>query len=151
MNYWQLSMKHTNIPCERSNRQTGNLPDGCLQCVTVASRLLQVEELTEVLAFDFDAGPIPKLREECRLKDPVEAVTVLSTCLTLRSLVNVGDSQVVPFAHLVKNFERQPAFPKNCNTMSSRYHSFMGLAHTAITQACLATLLHLDELPPETP
>lgn len=96
-------MKHTNIPCERSNKQTGNFPDGRLRCVTVASRLLQVEELAEILAFDFDAGPIPKL-SECRLKDPVEAVTVLSTCITLLSIVNVGDSQVVPFAHLVKEF-----------------------------------------------
>ena len=94
----------------------------------MASRLLQVEELAEILAFELDAGPIPKLREECRLKDPVEAVTVLSTCLTLLSLVNVGDSQVVQFAHMVKEFLTSTRFSEKCDTTSSRYHISMGLA-----------------------
>ena len=101
----------------------------------MASRLLRVEELAEILAFDFDAGPIPKL-SECRLKDPVEAVTVLSTCITLLSLVNVGDSQVVQFAHLVKEFLTSTRFPENLRhdvqplphfygTCSYRHHSSM--------------------------
>ena len=124
MNY-QLSMKHTVIPCERSNKQTGNLPDGCLQCVTVASRLLQVEELAEIFAFELDAGPIPKLREECRLKDPVEAVTILSTCLTLLSLVNVGDSQVVQFcAHGERILDVYPLFRKMRHDVQPLPHSY---------------------------
>jgi len=69
----------------------------------MVSHLLQVEELAEILAFDFDMGLIPKL-SKCCLKDPVEAVTVLSTCITLLSIVNIGDSQVIPFMHLVKEF-----------------------------------------------
>ena len=31
------------------------------QCVTVASRPFRVEELAEFLAFDFSAGPIPRI------------------------------------------------------------------------------------------
>jgi hypothetical protein len=50
-----------------------------LLCVCVVSRPLRVEELAELLAFDFKVGQIPKYREDWRLEDPVEAV--LSTCL----------------------------------------------------------------------
>ena len=35
-----------------------------LLCVAVVSRLLQVEELAEFLALDFNAGPIPKFHED---------------------------------------------------------------------------------------
>src|SRR5260221_10358261 len=68
-----------------------------LRCVAVASRPLRVEELAEILAFNFDAGPIPKFHVDCRLEDPVEAV--LSICSTLLSLVNVENSRVVQFGH----------------------------------------------------
>jgi hypothetical protein len=44
------------------------------QFVAVASRPLRVEELAELLAFDFKAGPIPKFLEDWRLEDPVDAV-----------------------------------------------------------------------------
>jgi hypothetical protein len=42
-------------------------------CVTVTSRPLRVEELEEFLAFDFEAGPIPKFREDWRVEEPLEA------------------------------------------------------------------------------
>src|SRR5260370_39008722 len=44
------------------------------QFVAVASRPLRVEELAELLAFDFKAGPIPKYYEDWRLEEPVDAV-----------------------------------------------------------------------------
>src|ERR1700682_4662709 len=75
------------------------------QCVAMASRPLGVEELVEILAFDFNTGPIPKYcePEEWRLKNPVEAV--LSMCPTLLSLVNIENSQVIQFAHFsIKEF-----------------------------------------------
>src|SRR6201996_114870 len=71
-----------------------------LQCLTVASRPLRVEELAELLAFDFQAsssGGIPKLREEWRWDDEEEAV--LSTCSSLIAVVRNGDSRVVQFSH----------------------------------------------------
>ena len=115
-----------------------------LRCVAVASRPLRVEELAEILAFNFNAGPIPKFRMDCRLEDPVEAV--LSICSTLLSLVNVENSRVVQFGHFsVKEFLVSSRFAKKCNTISSRYHISMSPAHTVIAQACLGILLHLSE------
>ena len=114
-----------------------------LLCVAVASRPLRVEELAEILAFDFE-GPIPAFREECRLKNPVEAV--LSTTSTLLSVVNDWHSQVVQFAHSsVKEFLTSTRFAEKCNSISSRYHIFKTPAHTVITQASLGMLLHLDQ------
>ena len=124
-----------------------------LLCVAVAYRPLRVEELAGILAFDFEAGPIPEFHEECRLKNPVAAV--LSTCSTLLALVNVQDynlfhdsnnHQVVQFAHFsVKEFLTSTRFAEKRNSISSRYHISMTPAHTAITQACLGMLIHLDQ------
>jgi len=115
-----------------------------LRCVTVASRPLLVEELAEILAFNFNKGPIPKFHMNCRLEDPVEAV--LYICSTLLSLVNVENSRVVQFGHFsVKESVTSTRFAKKCNTISSRYHISMSPAHTAIAQACLGILLHLPE------
>ena len=114
-----------------------------LQCVAVAYRPLRVEELAEILAFDFE-GPIPAFREECRLKNPVEAV--LSTCSTLLSVVEDWGSQVVQFAHFsVKEFLASTRFAEKSGYISSRYHISMKPAHTIITKACLGMLLHLDQ------
>jgi hypothetical protein len=74
-----------------------------LQCVVVVSRPLRVEELADLLTFDFTAGQIPEYHEDWRLEDPVEAV--LSTCSTLLTLVNIDDSPVIQFSHFsVKEF-----------------------------------------------
>ena len=79
-------------------------------CVSVAKRPLSPEELAEFLAFDFDAGPIPKFCEDFRQEDPLEAV--LSTWSTLLALVNIDDSPVIQFSHFsVKEF-----------LMSTRFH-----------------------------
>ena len=115
-----------------------------LQCVVVASRPLRVEELAEILAFNFNAGPIPKFHVDCRLEDPVEAV--LSICSTLLSLVNVENSRVVQFGHFsVKEFLTSTRFAKKCDAVSGRYHISMSPAHTVIARACLGILLHLPE------
>jgi hypothetical protein len=115
-----------------------------IQCVAVVSRPLKVEELAEFLAFDFSTGQIPTFREDWRLEDPVEAV--LSTCSTLLSLVNVEDSQVIQFSHFsVKEFLTSVRFGEKHNTISTRYHISITLAHTLVAQACLGFLLHLDE------
>jgi hypothetical protein len=77
---------------------TGSLDEtyeSILQCVAVAVRRLHVNELAEILAFDFNTGPIPKFHEDWRLEDPLEAV--LSTCSPLLSLDN---SLVKTFSHI---------------------------------------------------
>src|SRR6267142_1184259 len=114
-----------------------------LLCVAVVSRPLRVDELAECLAFDFNAGPIPKYREDWRLEDPVEAV--LSTCSTLLALVNVDGSQVIQFSHFsVKEFLTSSRFAERGDAISCHYHISMTPAHTLVTQACLGVLLYLD-------
>jgi len=115
-----------------------------LQCVAAAARPLRVEELAEILAFDFNTRPIPKFRMDCRLEDPVKAV--LTICSTLLSLVDVENSRVVQFGHIsVKEFLTSARFAKKCDTLSSRYHISMSPSHTVIAQACLGILLHLPK------
>ena len=126
------------------NKADWELAHQLFQCIAVASRPLRVEELGEILAFDFKAGPIPELREDWRPEDPVEAV--LSICTTLLSLVNVENSQVIQFSHFsVKEFLTSARLAGNNNTISRRYHISSTPAHTLAVQACLGTLLHLDE------
>jgi hypothetical protein len=115
-----------------------------LQCVAMVSRPLRVEELAEILAFDFKTGPIPIYREDWQLEDPVEAV--LSTCSTLLALVNVDDSPVIQFSHFsVKEFLTSSRFAEKGDIISCRYHISPVPAHTLVAQACLGILLHLDK------
>jgi ankyrin repeat protein len=118
-----------------------------LQCLVVAVRPLRVEELAELLAFEFDMaqGGIPKYRPALRLDDQTQAV--LSTCSSLVTIINEHGSgrQVVQFSHFsVKEFlvsNRLASFLGDI----SRYHIRLGSAHTILTQACLGLLLHLDD------
>ena len=112
------------------------------QCVAAASRPLRVEELAEFLAFDFE-GPIPEFHEDVRLEDPVDAV--LSTCSSLLSMVNVGDSRVIQFSHFsVKEYLTSSRLAQASDIIPRRYHVSMTRAHILIAQACLGILIHLD-------
>jgi hypothetical protein len=65
----------------------------------------EVEELAEILAFDFDEAPggIPKLNTDWRRRDSEQAV--LSTCSSLIAVVDDGESRVVQFSQFsVKEF-----------------------------------------------
>jgi len=114
----------------------------------VASRPLRVEELAEILAFDFESGAIPKFHKDWRLKNLVEAI--LSACSTLLSVVNVEtplrSSRVVQFPHFtVKEFLTSSRFSQKHDNISRRHHISMSPAHSFVTQTCLGVLLHLDE------
>jgi cytohesin len=110
----------------------------------VARRPLRVEELAELLAFDFQAGPIPKYHEDWRVEDPLQEV--LSTCSTLLARVTIHYSFVIHFSHFsVKEFLMSSRFADKRDTISRRYHISMTPAHTLFTQACLGILLHLDQ------
>ena len=112
-----------------------------LQCLMVAVRPLRVEELAELLAFEFDSGHegIPKYRAAWRLDDQTQAV--LSTCSSLVTIV--GErwyGQIVQFSHFsVKEF-----LISNRLGDFSRYYICPVSAHTILTQACLGFLLHLN-------
>ena len=117
-----------------------------LRCLTVATRPLQVEELAELLAFDFRAsisGGIPTLKDDWRWDDQEEAV--LSICSSLITIVHNGDSRVVQFSHFsVKEYLTSSRLAQSHRDVS-RFFIDLEQAHTIMAQACLGTLLRLDE------
>ena len=117
-----------------------------LQCLTVAARPLRVEELAELLAFDFQATSnrgIPTLREDWRWNNHEQAV--LSTCSSLIAIVRDGDSRVVQFSHFsVKEYLTSRRLASSGGDVS-RFYVDLYAAHTILAQACLGTLLRLDE------
>ena len=120
-----------------------------LHCLAVAIRPLRVEELAEILAFDFDGaeGGIPKFRVDWRSKDQEWAV--LSTCSSLITVVDsdvlgFDECRVVQFSHFsVKEFLVSDRLASPAREVS-RYHILPGLAHTILVQTCLGYFLHLD-------
>ena len=113
-----------------------------LQCLVVAVRPLRVEELAEVLAFDFNAEGTPKLNLGWRWEDQEEAV--MSTCSSLVMIVKDGNTQVVQFSHFsVKEFLTANRLAEPIRDVSC-YHVRLEAAHTILAQACLGVLLRLD-------
>jgi hypothetical protein len=117
-----------------------------LQCLTVAVRPLLVEELAELLAFDFQTttcGGIPTLKEDWRWDDQEEAV--LSTCSSLITIIPRDYFRVVQFSHFsVKEFLTSSRLTRSPLGELSRFHIDLEPAHTIMAQACLATLLRQD-------
>jgi ankyrin repeat protein len=117
-----------------------------LRCLTVAVRPLLVEELAELLAFDFQAstsGGLPTLKEDWRWDDQEEAV--LSTCSSLIAIIPRDDSRVVQFSHFsVKEYLTSSRVAQSPHGEVSRFHIDLEPAHTIMAQACLATLLQQD-------
>ena len=114
-----------------------------LQCLVAAARPLRVEELAEVLAFDFDVEGIPKLNIGWRWEDQEEAV--MSACSSLVIIVKDGDSRVVQFSHFsVKEFLTANRLAEPIRDVS-RYYIRLDAAHTILAQACLSVLLRLDD------
>ena len=118
-----------------------------LQCLTVTVRPLLVEELAELLAFDFQestAGGIPTLKEDWRWDDQEEAI--LSTCSSLITIVPRDGSRVVQFSHFsVKEYLTSSRLAQSPHGEVSWYRIDLEPAHVIMAQACLATLLRLDE------
>ena len=116
-----------------------------LQCLTVAARPLRLEELAEVLAFDFEDAPrgVPSLNADWRREDQERAV--LSTCSSLITIVYDGDSRVVQFSHFtVKDYLMSDRLVMAAKDISF-YHIALESAHTILAQACLGVLLHLED------
>jgi Ankyrin repeats (3 copies) len=114
-----------------------------MQCLVAAVRPLEVEELAEVLAFDFNAEGIPKLNQNWRWEDQEEAV--MSACSSLVTIVKDGDSPIVQFSHFsVKEFLTADRLAEPMRDVS-RYHIELEAAHTILAQACIGVLLRLDD------
>ena len=113
-----------------------------LQCLVAATRPLEVEELAEVLAVDFDSGGTPILNPNWRWSDQQEAV--LSACSSLVMIVKKDDSRTVQFSHFsVKEFLLSSRLGESSKDVS-RYHIRLEHAHAILAQACLGVLLGLD-------
>ena len=113
-----------------------------LQCLVAAVRPLKVEELAEVLAFDFDAEGIPKLNLDWRWEDQEEEI--MSVCSNLVIIVKDQSSRIVRFSHFsVKEYLTAKRLAEPIRDVS-RYHIRLGPAHTVLVRACLGVLLRLD-------
>jgi hypothetical protein len=115
-----------------------------LQCLVVAIRPLQVEELAEVLAVDFDnADGIPKLNPKWRWEDEEQAL--LASCSSLIVIVESGESRVVQFSHFsVREFLTSTRLATSSGDVL-RYHIALEPAHTILGQACMSILLRSDD------
>ncbi len=114
-----------------------------LQCLVVAVRPLRIEELAEVLAFDFNTEGMPKLNPGWRWEDQEEAV--MSACSSLVTIVKDGDARVVQFSHFsVKEFLTADRLAEPIRDVT-RYHIRLDAAHTILAQACLGVLLRLHD------
>ena len=114
-----------------------------MQCLVAAVRPLQVKELAEILAFDFNAEGIPKLNIGWRWEDQEEAV--MSACSSLVMIVKNGGSRAVQFSHFsVKEFLTANRLAEPIKDVS-RYHIGLEAAHTILVRACLGVLLRLDD------
>jgi ankyrin repeat protein len=132
------------------NQATRPYAHRLLQCLAVAVRPLRLEELAEILAFDFDDAPvgIPKLNVDWRRED--QERSVLSTCSSLITIAQDGDSRVVHFSHFsVKEFLTSDRLAVAAEDISF-YHIAPAPAHTILARACLGVLLRLDDTTWET-
>ena len=120
-----------------------------LQCLAVAVRPLRVEELAEMLALDWDAteGEVPKLNVEWWSDSSEDQEQeLLSTCPSLITIVNSGDSRVIQFSHFsVKEFLTSNRLSTSREDTSC-YYILPEAEHMTITRASLGVLLSLDDL-----
>jgi ankyrin repeat protein len=114
-----------------------------MQCLVAAVRPLEVKELAEVLAFNFDAEGIPKLNSNWRWEDQEGAVML--ACSSLVTIVKDGGLRIVQFSHFsVKEFLTADRLAEPVRDVS-RYHIGLEAAHTILAQASLGFLLQLDD------
>ena len=116
-----------------------------LQCLAVAARPLNVEELAEVLAIDFSGKEkTPKVDENLRGQEKERAV--LSACSSLVTIVQDGTSRLVHFSHFsVKEFLISDRLATSTVDTLHYYHIRLKAAHVMMAQVCLSVLLRLED------
>ena len=114
-----------------------------LQCLAESIRPLRAEELAEILAIQFEAGPVPNYDVNWRPENPEEAI--LSACSSLITIVDMDSSRVVQFSHFsVKEYLTSKRLA-DAGEHLSQYHILSHSAHTILAQASLSVLLALDD------
>jgi ankyrin repeat protein len=122
------------------NENNGRHARHLLHCLAVSVRPLRVEELAEILTFDFDAaeGRIPEYRPDRRPNN--QEAAILSICSSLITIVDNRGFRVVQFSHLsVKEFLTSNQSTREDNSL---YRILPTRAHTILAQVCLGFLLH---------
>src|SRR6266852_7113001 len=115
------------------------------QCLAVSIRPLRVDELSEILAIQFDevASDTPTFNAAWRPENAEEAV--ISACSSLIAVVDEGGHQVVQFSHFsVKEYLTSERL-KTAGSGLSYYHILSEPAHTILAHASLIVLLQLDD------
>jgi ankyrin repeat protein len=116
-----------------------------LHCLAVSVRPLRVEELAEILTFDFNVaeGAIPRYRPDRRPNN--QEAAILSICPNLITIVDNRGSRVVQFSHLsVIEFLTSKHLASTRGDLSF-YHILPARAHTILAQVCLGVLLHASD------
>ena len=99
-----------------------------MQCLVAAVRPLEVKELAEVLAFNFDAEGTPELNSNWRWEDQEGAIML--ACSSLVMIVNDEDSRVVQFSHFsVKEFLTADRLAEPMRDVSHYHIEQIGRAH----------------------
>ena len=117
------------------------------QCIAVAMRPLRVEELVEFLALAFDetGGGTPTLNTDWRWDDQEQGVLAECSGLVTTISDNVSHTRVVQFTHFsAMEFLTSDRLSSSHEDVSY-FHISLKPAHTTIAQACLGTLLQLDD------
>jgi len=92
-----------------------------------------MEELAEVLAIDFNDEGVPKLNPRWRWEDQEQAL--LSSCSSLITIVNAGESRVVQFSHSsVKEFLTSNRLGTWSRDSLSHYYIQLESARVALTE-----------------
>jgi hypothetical protein len=115
-----------------------------LSCLVAAVRPLQVKELAEVLAVDYeDQEGIPRLNPNWRWEDQEQAL--LTSCSSLIAVVESDGSRVVQFSHFsVREFLTSDRLATSSGGVL-RYHIALEPAHTILAQACMSASLRSDD------
>lgn len=124
---FQLTLQ--NIPKEKSQHAIF-----LFQCLVAAIRPLELKELVEIFAIEYDPNPAPN--EEA----------VVPGYLTPIAVVDEKAPKIVRFSDpLAKKFLASDRLRTSDNRNISPYHIPLESAHTVMARACLKVLLQLDE------
>ena len=115
-----------------------------LSCLVAAVRPLRVEELSEVLAVDYeDSEGIPRLNPNWRWEDEEQALLI--SCSSLIAIVEFRNSRVVQFSHFsVKEYLTSTRLATSRGDVL-RHHIALEPAHMTLAQACMSALLRSND------
>ncbi|EMD33442.1 hypothetical protein CERSUDRAFT_126170 [Gelatoporia subvermispora B] len=111
------------------------------ECLIVCARPLRVDELADVLAIDFNSGPIPQFFTDWRPSDPEGDILAFCSSMIVIDL----KTKTVQFAHFsVQEYFLSERLASDLESNVKKFHIVEEHAHTTMAKACLGILLQLD-------